>query len=182
MLFWSAAADRCLFPGLGRVGNIVTGVAIVFGWESAQDVCEDVLFCVPLQVFGWPMPMYISGSVMGKTAFSLWIGLACLWAVVAACVITFLAPFEAFQSKGRSQQTLPPVQLQPVELEQSAQNPLSNPTATWQEGRESPLAPDGDATSANIPAAAVDFIRDRRQQQHADSPGLGAFVAEEAEL
>ena len=117
------------------------------------------------QVFAWPIPMYLSGSVMSKTGFTLWIGLACVWAVVAACVITLLPPGEAFLTKRTSKQTLPPVQLEPVIVRDETENPVSRAVGS------APNTTSNDPTPESVPAAATSFLQDRRQQ-YTQSTGL----------
>jgi len=55
-----------------------------------------------LLVVAWPIPMYLSGAVMGSTGFALWIGLAILWALAAACVIVLLPPLEVLWTRSPS--------------------------------------------------------------------------------
>jgi hypothetical protein len=126
--------------------------------------------------------MYLSGSVMGKTGFTLWIGLACLWAVVAALVITLLPPGEAFLRKGNK--TLPPVQLESVVLQQGTENPVAAANEVV-----SRSAAD-DATDVSVAANFLDSRQQQQQQQQQQRRrrqqpvygGRGGFVPEEAEL
>lgn len=124
------------------------------------------------------MPMYLSGSVMSKTAFTLWIGLACVWAVVAAFVITLLPPGEEFLRKGTNKEPLPPVQLEPVVLQEATENP-----AAAAEGTSS--RPDSRDEAEGVLTAATSFLQRRQQhqqQQQMVDADRGGFPPEEAEL
>lgn len=123
------------------------------------------------------MPMYLSGSVMSKTAFTLWIGLACVWAVVAAFVITLLPPGEEFLRKGTNKEPLPPVQLEPVVLQEATENPA----AAAAEGTSS--RPDSRDEAEGVLTAATSFLQRRQQQQQQMvDADRGGFSPEEAEL
>ena len=43
----------------------------------------------------WPLPLYFSGYVFSLYIYSLWVGLAFAWAIIAACVIVLLPLIES---------------------------------------------------------------------------------------
>lgn len=46
-------------------------------------------------VVAWPMPLYLSGYVFSQTVYSIWVGIAVLWAGAAAAVIILLPLIES---------------------------------------------------------------------------------------
>jgi hypothetical protein len=125
---------------------------------------------------------YLSGSVMGQTGFACWIGLACLWAVVAACTIVLLPPIEALRSGADGDNKhhtaaagggsgIPAVQMDSMSLQENVENPVAS-------GGGVPSVPSDAA--ATVPAAATTFLQERKQQQaQAPPPSTAAAFLQE---